>query len=55
MKDETENISKKHGELAEALLFQVEEPLNNFLKETKKNRTTVKKLFKIFFLEIYFD
>ena len=41
VKEETENISKKHGDLGEFLTFQVEEPLLNFLKETKKPRSTV--------------
>jgi len=41
IKDETENISKKHAELAESFTFQVEEPLQSFLRDTKKSRTAL--------------
>lgn len=47
VKDETENIAKKHGELGDFLMFQTEEPLQNFLKESKKQRGVVSKIIKI--------
>lgn len=42
IKDEIDNIAKKHLELAESITFQVAEPINNFLRDTRKNRSTLK-------------
>jgi len=41
IKEETENIAKKHTEFADKLTFQVEEPVANFLKESRKPRGAV--------------
>ena len=49
LKEETENISKKHMEFSEQLLRDVEEPISNFLKDQKKPRTAV----SFFFLSSY--
>lgn len=42
VKEETENIAKRHSELAEQLIIQVEEPIQNFLKDTRKPRTQIR-------------
>lgn len=41
IKDETENIAKRHGELGDFLTSQTEENLQVFLKDSKKQRGTV--------------
>eukprot|EP00276_Gloeochaete_wittrockiana_P019583 CAMPEP_0184358960 /NCGR_PEP_ID=MMETSP1089-20130417/117598_1 /TAXON_ID=38269 ORGANISM="Gloeochaete wittrockiana, Strain SAG46.84" /NCGR_SAMPLE_ID=MMETSP1089 /ASSEMBLY_ACC=CAM_ASM_000445 /LENGTH=457 /DNA_ID=CAMNT_0026697547 /DNA_START=16 /DNA_END=1389 /DNA_ORIENTATION=- len=42
IKDEVDNIAKKHLEFAESVALQVAEPVNNFLRDTRKNRSTLK-------------
>eukprot|EP00011_Vannellida_sp_DIVA3-517-6-12_P002860 CAMPEP_0114628130 /NCGR_PEP_ID=MMETSP0168-20121206/12656_1 /TAXON_ID=95228 ORGANISM="Vannella sp., Strain DIVA3 517/6/12" /NCGR_SAMPLE_ID=MMETSP0168 /ASSEMBLY_ACC=CAM_ASM_000044 /LENGTH=486 /DNA_ID=CAMNT_0001839491 /DNA_START=9 /DNA_END=1469 /DNA_ORIENTATION=+ len=42
IKAETDNIAKKHSELSESLLFQVEEPVQTFLKESRKQRGAIR-------------
>lgn len=42
IKAETDNIAKKHSELSESLLFQVEEPVQTFLKESRKQRNAIR-------------